>query len=77
MKRVPKPGTSVRFTPNPASFALYSKPPRPGAVGTVTTVPLGGGKKTHHLRGPGGGLVYVYWGDGQVQGVSLYDLSPA
>jgi hypothetical protein len=74
MRSVPKPGTRVIFNPNPASFRLYEKPPRPGARGTVTTVPLGT-RRTHYLRGPGGGLVYVYWGDGHVQGVALQDLS--
>lgn len=76
MRRIPQPGTRVIFTPNPASYRLYSNPPKKGAQGAVTTVPLGV-RRAHYLRGPGGGLVYVNWDNHPVQGVSLHDLSYA
>ena len=72
-----KEGTRVIFTPNPASYALYSHAPTPGTRGTVTSVPLGGRHRATHLAGPGGGLIYVAWDDGSFQGVSKLDLSRA
>jgi hypothetical protein len=69
-------GARVVFTPNPASYALYSHAPDVGARGTVTSVPLGGRRATH-LAGPGGGLIYVAWDDGSFQGVSSIDLTLA
>lgn len=67
-------GTRVRFVPSEASYMLYSQPPEPGSTGQVTTVPFPGGKKLSYLPGPGGGLVYVKWDAGFVQGVSAFDL---
>lgn len=66
-------GTRVFFEPTPVSYALYSKPPRRGMAGTVTSVSFGGSRRTY-LPGPGGGLVYVKWDDGSFQGVSSLDL---
>lgn len=71
--KAPREGTRVRFEPNPASYALYSNPPKKMMTGTVETVPLPGGRKTY-FPGPGGGLVYVKWDDGHHQGVSPIDL---
>lgn len=68
-----RPGTRVRFAPTPVSLALYSRAPTQGATGRVTTVPLGGSRRSY-LAGPGGGLVYVAWDDGSFQGVSPNDL---
>lgn len=67
-------GTRVQFKPTPASLALYTRPPKSGALGTVKPVNLGGGKHKTSLAGPGGGLVYVKWDDGYFQGVSSLDL---
>lgn len=67
-------GTKVRFNPTPASLCLYSKPPRTGEVGVVTTVPFGGGVRKSFLPGPGGGLLYVNWETTGVQGVSSVDV---
>jgi hypothetical protein len=58
-RRTPE-GTPVRFVPTMASLALYSLAPAVCDVGTVTTVPLPGGRRTY-LPGPGGGLLYVQW----------------
>lgn len=69
----PREGTRVRFSPNPASYALYSDPPPVGDEGRVTTVLVPGGRRTY-MRGPGGGLVYVNWNRKGVQGVALQDL---
>lgn len=66
-------GTRVRFEATPASLALYSSPPKRFAEGTVTSVSVGGSKRTS-LPGPGGGLLYVRWDDGSFQGVSPLDL---
>lgn len=73
---IPRVGTRVVFTPTPASLALYSESPDIGEKGTVATVPLPGGR-SHYLRGPGGGLVYVSWDRSRFQGVSPIDLSRA
>jgi hypothetical protein len=72
-KRCPREGLRVRFVPNPVSFLLYRSPPPRGMTGVVTSVPLPGGRKTC-MPGPGGGLVYVKWADGDFQGVSPIDL---
>lgn len=66
-------GTRVEFRPTPASLMLYSSPPAVGARGYVTTVFLGGKRRTS-ISGPGGGLVYVDWDDDSFQGVSSIDL---
>jgi len=63
----------VKFSPSPASHALYSRPPRAGEEGVVKPVSMGRGKATS-LRGPGGGLLYVAWDSGDFQGVSPHDL---
>ena len=68
-----KEGTRVEFRPTPASLALYSDPPSIGALGRVSSVSTGRGKRTS-IPGPGGGLVYVKWDDGSFQGVSSLDL---
>jgi len=72
--RCPMEGTRVRFQPNPASYALYSRAPKPGTYGRVTTVPLGGGRRATCMRGPGGGLVYVRWEGSDTMGVSMNDI---
>jgi hypothetical protein len=63
----------VKMTP--ASAMLYSDQGRPveGAHGTVTSIPLPGGRNTW-MAGPGGGLVYVKFDDGSTLGVSALDL---
>lgn len=66
-------GTRVQFKPSRASLALYSRPPTPGTLGTVTYVNLGGTHRTS-IPGPGGGIVYVKWDDGYTQGVSQLDV---
>lgn len=71
-----RPGMRVKFSPSPASLALYRDPPTPGATGTVTTIPFPGGRR-FSLPGPGGGLVYIDWDDGYMMGVSPIDLVPA
>ncbi len=75
-KKCPREGTKVRANVNPASALLYSPghAPSNGMIGTVTTVPLPGGKKTC-MNGPGGGLVYVKWSDGRTFGVSRLDVN--
>jgi len=67
-------GQLVKFVPNPASFALYRVAPHVGATGVVVSVPLGGGRRSTTMPGPGGGLVYVRWTDGSVMGVAPGDL---
>ena len=66
-------GTLVQFKPSPASAALYSRPPKYGTYGNVVRVNLGGDRRTQ-IPGPGGGIVYVKWSDGYIQGVSSFDL---
>jgi hypothetical protein len=73
----PREGTRVRFVANPASLMLYTRPPRIGSTGLVTSVPLGGGRRSTYMPGPGGGLVYVRWDDGSTMGVSSNDLVKA
>jgi hypothetical protein len=74
--RCPKEGLRVKFVPNPASLMLYSRtygtPPK-GATGSVTSIPVPGGKKTC-MPGPGGGLVYVEWDNWGVLSVSSHDI---
>lgn len=72
-------GTRVKFTPQPVSLVLYSArfcglPP--GTVGTVTKVSFGYEKKSF-LPGPGGGLLYVDWGDYSTCGVAAGDVERA
>lgn len=76
-------GTRVRFTPNPASYALYchcgepscnNDPPEIGEEGTVATVSFGGAGKRSSLKGPGGGLLYIEWDEHGYQGVSPRDV---
>jgi len=67
-------GQRAIFVPNPASLGLYSNPPPIGATGSVTTVPLGGGRRSTYMKGPGGGLVYVKWDGHGTMGVSSFDL---
>lgn len=77
--KCPREGTKVVFQPNPASLMMYSGSyglPPVGATGTVTTVPLPGGRKTC-MPGPGGGLVYVRWDDGSTFGVAPRDIAKA
>jgi hypothetical protein len=64
----------VKFEPTPASLALYSRPPRAGEIGMVTSVPVPGRGRTTSIPGPGGGLVYVHWNESGVQGVAPMDL---
>ena len=78
MAKCPRKGTKVVFTPNPASAQLYSyRVPKAGTTGTITDVPLGGGRRQTCMPGPGGGLVYVKWADGSTMGVSAYDVQKA
>lgn len=72
----PREGLRVRFNPNAASHALYSKSPRRGEEGSVRSVPLGRGRATC-MRGPGGGLVYVEWDYSGFVGVSSRDIDRA
>jgi len=67
-------GTRVKFAPSPASRSLYSRPPRVGEEGTVKPV-AGPRGPMRSLRGPGGGLLYVAWDDGDFQGVAPQDLT--
>lgn len=78
VKKCPREGTRVKYNPNPASAMLDAGRHnlQPGATGSVTTVPLPGGRKTC-MAGPGGGLVYVRWDDGSFVGVSRLDLEKA
>lgn len=69
-------GTRVVMKANPASRALYTNPPADGMEGTVTPVSIGRGKVTF-MGGPGGGLLYVKWDDGESMGVSPNDLDLA
>jgi hypothetical protein len=67
-------GTRVVFNPNPVSLMLYSHgTPRRGEQGTVTTVPLPGGRKPC-LPGPGGGLIYVDWDEFGTAGIAPGDI---
>jgi hypothetical protein len=71
--RIPRVGAHVRFNPNPASLRLYSKPPPRGATGHVIEMYLFG-RFRRYMPGPGGGLLYVEWEGGEVQGVALQDV---
>ena len=55
-------------------YSDYPDPPRHGERGTVTSIPLGGGRSRTCMKGPGGGLVYVDWDRGGTFGVSSYDI---
>lgn len=68
-----KKGTEVEFHPTPASLALYTSAPRPGARGSVVAIPVGGREVTL-LPGPGGGMLYVEWKGLGVMGVSPRDV---
>jgi len=75
-KGTPRVGTRVVFDPYVVSMAMYphkEKFPRRGEEGTVTTVPLPGGK-SHYLLGPGGGLLYVKWDKAGTMGVAPRDV---
>lgn len=73
-QKCPRKGSRVTFLPNPAARMFYdSRSPDDGATGTVTDLPVGGGRRTC-MPGPRGGLVYVNWDDGSVEGVFRADL---
>jgi len=72
-KGTPRVGTRVVYQPNPISHTLYTKPPRIGERGTVTTVALPGGRG-RYIPGPGGGLLYVKWDRHGTMGVSPRDV---
>jgi len=72
----PKPGAKVKFAANPAALMLYSRHPKVGETGTVTTIPLGGGR-SHYMAGPGGGMLYVDWDQSGTMGVSPRDVVKA
>lgn len=63
------------FEPNPAARMFYTHPhdPKPGARGTITSLPTGRGRQTC-MPGPRGGLVYVNWDDYGTAGVFANDL---
>jgi hypothetical protein len=66
------------FKPSKTSRLFYTggNDPRPGEEGTVSTVSLGR-CRSHHMPGPGGGLVYVDWDESKFSGVFLRDLEKA
>lgn len=74
--RCPRVGGRVKFTPTAAAAAFYSPGTHPpiGAVGSITTVPVPGGRKTC-MAGPRGGLVYVNWDGWGTTGVFKADLT--
>ena len=56
---------------------LYdSRSPATGTEGVVTDIPVPGGRSTC-LPGPRGGMVYVEWDNGRVEGVFKNDLVTA
>jgi hypothetical protein len=56
---------------------LYDRStPAPGTEGTITDLPIPGGRSTC-LPGEHGGLVYVSWDGGHVEGVFARDLVAA
>jgi hypothetical protein len=64
----------VCFVANPVARALYERNvPQSGECGTVTTVPVPGGRRTC-MPGPRGGLVYVDWDRSSTSGVFRVDL---
>lgn len=69
-------GTVVVLKANPAARALYTGLPPNGTQGKVSPVAMPGGKKTY-LPGPGGGLIYVAFDNGEFMGVSPNDLDAA
>lgn len=71
--RCPPEGMRVVYRPNPASHALYMRPPRIGERGSVTSIPLGARRATC-LPGPGGGLVYVDWDEAGPRGIAPGDI---
>jgi len=78
MARCPKAGGRVTFNPNPAAamFYTHARDPQPGEKGTITTVPIPGGRRTC-LPGPRGGLIYVKWDESGTSGVFPDDLKKA
>jgi hypothetical protein len=77
MARCPREGTRLMFNTNPASRMLYSdnyRLPPAGTIGTVTAVAIGIGKRTC-MPGPGGGLIYVDWGEYGIMGVAPRDVT--
>ena len=69
-------GTRVVVNANPASRTLYTDLPADGEEGVVTPVSFGTTKRTF-MPGPGGGLVYVKFDNGEFMGVSPKDLDKA
>lgn len=72
-KSCPRVGARVKFVATAAARMFYDGFPPPGAQGEVTTVPLPGGRKSC-FPGPRGGMVYVKWDSGRVEGVFAKDL---
>lgn len=73
--RAPEGGRVKLDLPHPGIRALYPYPlPAEGSMGTVVRVQVPGGRKTH-MKGPGGGLVYVHWDTGETMGVAPQHLS--
>jgi len=71
----PRLGRRVRFEPNPAARMLYDRyTPPVGTEGSVTEIPIPGGRSTC-VPGQRGGLVYVQWDNGRVEGVFKRDLT--
>lgn len=73
LRPCPREGTRVVFSTTPAARMLYSGAPDNGTQGSVVSIPLGGRRATC-MGGPGGGLVYVRFDDGNTMGVSSYHL---
>lgn len=71
-----KEGDRVVFNANPAARMLYREGMRlaNGHEGTVTKMPVGGGRRAATMPGPRGGLVYVEWDDWGTIGVFAEDL---
>lgn len=71
-------GMQVVVQANPASRMLYSWGLVPdGTTGTLVAMSIPGLGKTTYMPGPGGGLLYVDFGDLGVMGVSPRDLDKA
>lgn len=68
-------GTRVRYNANAPSEIMYRGsggdhlPPH-GKLGSVVKMHVGGRTRITHMKGPGGGLVYVNWDDWGVMGVA-------
>lgn len=73
-KKCPREGTRLKYEPSPVSHAMYTRPPMPGEVGTVVSLPLpGAGRKTctgSHSQD----LVYVNWPSIGTMGVARADV---